>query len=417
MEFISSKNIFLLIKDTLGMIDERAMNHGSRVAYFISKMLELEGGHEKYEIADIAILATFHDIGAYKTEDFSDLLRFEYKDYMPHSIYGYLFMKYLSPLEELSKVLLYHHIDSKQLEAVDYPYKNLAEYINIADKMDIYTSVLGNKFDIKFLEKYEGTRFSKRGLKLFYKAEEKFNMVNKVKSGEFVQELDDTFSYLIFSNEEKRKYLEMLTYCVGFRSTSFVVNEITSLCIADELGQKIFLEDSQREILYYGTLLHDIGMLAIPEEIIEAPRKLTEEEIKRLQTHVEKAEQVLRNNNMDEEVIGIVAAHHERADGSGYPRKLSDKEMTKFQKILQIADMATGLSNKRSYREARSKEEIVKILTEEAVKGRLNKPVVNIMIMFYDEIMEKAKIESEKILTMYNKLNTNFELVSKKMES
>lgn len=413
MEYISSKNIFLLIRDTLEMIDERAMSHGSRVAYYVSKMLECRGGYEKFEIADIAILATFHDIGAYKTNDFSDLLRFEYKDFMPHSIYGYLFMKYLSPLEEMSKVLLYHHVDCRQLETVDYEYKNLSAYINVADRADIYATVLGEKFDNRVLEHYRGKKFTDEALSLFYEAEEKYHMSERIKSGKYSEDLDELTDYLIFANEEKKKYLEMLTYCVGFRSQTFVENEITSLCVADELGEKIFLEDSQREILYYGALMHDIGMLAIPEEIIDAPRKLTTEEIVLLRTHVEKAEHVLRANAMEEEVIRLVAAHHEREDGSGYPRRLEDKQMTKLQKLLQVADVVTGLFNKRSYRKAKSKEEITAILAEEAERGKLNKPLVNIMITFYDEIMDKVKKESENMMKMYNRLNTNYDLVSR----
>lgn len=413
MEFISSKNIFLLIKDTLGMIDEHIMDHGTKVAYFVSKMLELKGGYEKFEIADIAILATFHDIGAYKTNDFLDMKRFEYKDFMPHSIYGYLFMKYLSPLENLAKVLLYHHVDNKQLETFDFPYKELAAYINIADKMDLYTDMLGEKFDTKMLKKYADTRFSREGLELFYQAEEKYNMMEKVKSEEYKKEMDDLTDYLIFTNEEKKKYLEMLTYCVGFRSRDFVENEITSLCIVEELGEKMFLEDSQKEILYYGALLHDIGMLAIPAEIIDAPRNLTKQEVICLQTHVDKAVQVLRKNSMEEDVILVVATHHERADGTGYPRQLSDGQMTRLQKLLQIADMVTGLCHKRSYREAKNKDEIIEILTEETAKGRLNRPIVNIMITFYDEIMEKVRIESENSLKMFHKLNTNYDFVSR----
>lgn len=412
MEYISSKNIFLLLRDTLELIDNRAMKHGSRVAYFMSKMLELKGGYEKYEIADIAILATFHDIGAYKTNDFSDLMRFEYKEYMPHSIYGYLFMKYLSPLQELSKVLLYHHIDYKQLETVDYKYKNLSAYMNLADKIDIYTGALGDKFDIYLLDRYADTRFSRESLDLFYRADKEFGMLDRIKNGAYERELDELADYLIFANDEKRKYLEMLIYCLGFRSRAFVVNEITGICITDELANKMFLEEPQREILYYGMLLHDIGMLTIPAEIIEAPRKLAPEEIKLLRTHVEKAEQALRKNAMNEEVIRIVAAHHERGDGSGYPRKLADRQMTKLQKLLQVADVVTGLSNKRSYREAMCKEEIIDILTDEVKKGKLNKQIVNLMITFYDEIMEKVKEESENILKMYNKLNKNFDLIS-----
>ena len=122
MDFISSKNIFLLTRDTLKLIDKRLMKHGSRTGYILYKILQLRGGYEKYEMAELVMLATLHDIGAYKTENMNDMLRFESKDYMPHSIYGFLFMKCLSPMEEKSKIILYHHIDYSQVRNLPYLY-------------------------------------------------------------------------------------------------------------------------------------------------------------------------------------------------------------------------------------------------------------------------------------------------------
>ena len=88
MDYISSKNIFFLIRDTLRLIDGRVMEHGSRTAYIVYKMLQCKGGLEDYEMADIAMLVTLHDIGVYKTDNPGDVLRYEGRDYMPHSIYG-----------------------------------------------------------------------------------------------------------------------------------------------------------------------------------------------------------------------------------------------------------------------------------------------------------------------------------------
>ena len=108
IEYITSKNLFSLICDTLRLLDESLVKHGVRVSYIMSKMLECKGGYEKYEIADFMLLAVLHDIGAYKTDDVRKQLSFEAKNPLPHSIYGYLFLKYLSPLEEQSKMILYH---------------------------------------------------------------------------------------------------------------------------------------------------------------------------------------------------------------------------------------------------------------------------------------------------------------------
>lgn len=153
MEYIKSKDIFLLVRDTLKIVYPRLMKHGSRVAYMVYTMLREEGKYEEFELADIVMAATLHDIGAYKTERerLGDILRYETKECMAHSIYGYLFFKYLSPIPDLAKVIMYHHMDYEQLKQMNYSYKDVAAYINIAEKMDHYSTALGNKFEMSML--------------------------------------------------------------------------------------------------------------------------------------------------------------------------------------------------------------------------------------------------------------------------
>ena len=138
IEYITSKNLFYLICDTLKLMDESLIKHGTRVSYIMSKMLECKGGYEKFEIADFMLLGVLHDIGAYKTDDVRKQLTYEAKNPVPHSIYGYLFLKYLSPLEEQSKMILYHHVDTDKLQDVDYQYKPETEILKVAEIMDIW---------------------------------------------------------------------------------------------------------------------------------------------------------------------------------------------------------------------------------------------------------------------------------------
>ena len=97
MEYIRSKDIYLLMRDILKLINPTLMEHGSRVAYIVYKMLQEENRYEEFELADIVMVATMHDIGAYKTEKsrINDMLQYETRDSMAHSIYGSLFFKYL----------------------------------------------------------------------------------------------------------------------------------------------------------------------------------------------------------------------------------------------------------------------------------------------------------------------------------
>lgn len=415
MEYIKSKDIFLLMRDVLNMIHPRLMEHGSRVAYIVYMMLKDDRRYEKFELADIVMTAALHDIGAYKTEQgkINDMLRYESKDSMAHCIYGYLFFKYLSPVPDLAKVIMYHHMDYEQLQKVDYEYRNIAAYVNIAEKMDIYSSSLGSQFDMYMFQKQAGTKMSSEGLYHFYQCQEKYGIFEKINSGEYKKELDDIVDYMIFSNEDKKKFLEMLMYCLGFRNRSMVVDNVTTVCICDDIAEEMMLPPAEREILYYATLVHDIGMLAIPREILEAPRKLEKEEIRQVRTHVEVAGKVL-GNRMKNEVVSIALAHHERGDGSGYPLRMKDVQMNAPQRILQVADVVTALVNKRCYRKDLTKEQVISILSEETAKKRLKRQVVITFVKSYDRIMKLVREKTAEILKMYETLNRQYETIIKK---
>ncbi len=415
MEYIKSKDIFLLVRDTLKMVYPRLMKHGSRVAYMVYTMLREEGKYEEFELADLVMTATLHDIGAYKTERdrLGDIVRYESKECMAHSIYGYLFFKYLSPVPDLAKVIMYHHMDYNQLKDINYEYKNVAAYINIAEKMDHYSTALGSRFEMGIFRKYAGNKLSEDGLSLFYRCEEKYGIFEKIRSGEYLQELDDIIEYMIFNNEDKKKFLEMLMYCQGFFRSEMVVETAMAVCISEEIAKEMALPPRKREILYYGTLLHDIGMLAIPRELIETPRRLVPKEAMLLKTHVEIAGKILRSR-MKKEVVDIVLAHHERGDGSGYPKRLTDGQMNTEQKILQVTDMVVALMNRRSYRKPMPKEKIIAILEEKASRNKLKRQVVTVVVRSYDRIISRIREEAAQILQMYETLNRQYELISKK---
>lgn len=415
MDYIKSKDIFLLLRDVLSLINPKPMEHGSRVAYMVYLMLKELGGYEEYELADIVMLATMHDIGAYKTDadKINDILRYEIKDSMAHSVYGYLFFKYLSPVPSLAKVILYHHMDYGQTHKVDYKYKNIAEYINIAEKMDIYSASMGPRFDMRMFEKMAGTKLSSEGLALFYQIEAKYSVLDKIKSDEYLQDLDQIIEYMIFNNEDKSKFLEMILYCLGFKNSVMMMDNIAAVCVCEDIAKEMMLPKVECELLHYGAMIHDIGMLAIPGRIINAPRKLGPDEVNLIRTHVEIAEKILKGR-MQEEICSIALAHHERCDGSGYPNGLGDLQMNMPQRILQVADVVTGLVNSRSYRKQLPKEKVIAILNEEASKRRLKQQVVSIMVKSYDQIVEHIKTKFAETMKMYEALNMQFDLISKK---
>lgn len=403
------------MRDILKLINPTLMEHGSRVAYIVYKMLQEENRYEEFELADIVMIATMHDIGAYKTERnrINDMLQYETRDSMAHSIYGYLFFKYLSPEPDLAKVIMYHCRDYEKLKTVDYVYKDVAAYVNIAEKIDIYSNTMGSQFDPRMFQKQAGTKLSATGLERFYQCDGKYNIREKLKTNEYKAELNEIVEYMLFSNENKKKFLDMLIYCLGFVREGMVLDTVTTICICEEIASRLFLPDQEREMIYYAALVHDLGMIAVSQDVVMAPRKLKPEEVKHVHTHVGIAQEKLEHR-MDEDIVSIALAHHERGDRSGYPKRLSEHQITIQQGVLQVADEVSALVNKRSYREAATKQQVLQVLNEEVAKKRFKKQIVLVLSQSYDEIMARVKKETANILKMYQTLNMQYQQVSKK---
>ncbi|MGO1468945.1 MAG: HD-GYP domain-containing protein, partial [Tissierella sp.] len=105
--------------------------------------------------------------------------------------------------------------------------------------------------------------------------------------------------------------------------------------------------------LAIGCIFHDIGKTFIPIEIINKPDKLTNEEFKIVKSHAQKGYDFLKSyTDLPLTAINIALCHHEREDGSGYPRNLQGKEIHLFSKIASICDVFDALTSDRSYRRA-----------------------------------------------------------------
>ncbi|MCR5282637.1 MAG: HD domain-containing protein [Lachnospiraceae bacterium] len=421
MDFIKSKNIFLLTRDTLKLLDKRLMKHGSRVAYILYKMLETKGGYEKFEMAEYAMLATLHDIGAYRTDNLAVPLAFETRNTLPHSIYGYLFLKHLSPFEDRAKILLNHHLSFMELaEKGDVQYMTVTTYLSLAECVDVYREALGDRFQVSSFRPFEGKRFSKESLDILDKAIKQEKIFEKIESEEYEQELSSLVDTLMFTNEEKKQYMETIMYCLDFRSQMKVMDTAVCISICSQLAELMGLDQKTQEMLYYGALIHDIGMLSIPKEIIESNRRLSDDEMQMMREHVPIVREILESR-LDSEVTEIAARHHERCNGTGYPDGLDGNQMNTPQKILQLADAVTGMINDRPHRAGMPFDTVREILMKESGDRNFDPEVLRVFFDNFDQILDVAKQQGRDSLNAnslvearYAKLEHALEKMKKK---
>jgi putative nucleotidyltransferase with HDIG domain len=118
--------------------------------------------------------------------------------------------------------------------------------------------------------------------------------------------------------------------------------------IATEMG----LSSDEIECIRMAGSVHDVGKIAIPAEILSMPRKLTDVEFNLMKTHTMRGKEVLEGVEFPWPIADIVAQHHERIDGSGYPQHLKGNKILLEARIIGIADVVEAMASHRPYRPA-----------------------------------------------------------------
>ena len=134
-----------------------------------------------------------------------------------------------------------------------------------------------------------------------------------------------------------------------------------------QVGEELGLSPGRLRSLAIGGLLHDIGKLSVPDEILKKPGPLDPEEYDVIRTHtVRGAQLVLELGGFRDDVRKVVLGHHERLDGSGYPNGLRGDEIDLQTRLLACCDVYDALCSTRVYRDAWSQEQALDLLRTEA---------------------------------------------------
>ncbi len=133
-----------------------------------------------------------------------------------------------------------------------------------------------------------------------------------------------------------------------------------------ELARRMRLTKDVQQRIYYIALMHDVGKIAISEKILNKPERLTQEEINEMHTHTIKGADMLAGFTALSGITEGALYHHERYDGTGYPMKIAGENIPLYARIIGVADAYDVMSNGRCYRDALSKDVIIKELRDNA---------------------------------------------------
>jgi HD-GYP domain-containing protein (c-di-GMP phosphodiesterase class II) len=124
--------------------------------------------------------------------------------------------------------------------------------------------------------------------------------------------------------------------------------------------------------------------------------------------HVDITEKIL-GDSVAKDVVRMAVRHHEKLDGSGYPRGLFGDALSLEEQIIAIADIISALAGTRSYKEGYSKEKTIAILQDMTHQGKINARVVRVAVSDYDEMMEKIEKECQAVQAKYEAVHAEYQ--------
>jgi putative nucleotidyltransferase with HDIG domain len=163
-----------------------------------------------------------------------------------------------------------------------------------------------------------------------------------------------------------------------------------------ELAKRMGKSKEEQQIIYHAGLLHDVGKIRVPEEVINKPGKLNEDEFNQIKMHPVSGYHILKDIYDDKRIATGAKYHHERYDGTGYPNGLSGSNIPEIARIIGVADAYDAMASNRSYRSALPQEAV----RSEIYNGRgkqFDPEIADIMLTMIDEDKEYKMCQLDSV--------------------
>ena len=383
--------------------------HQKRTCVIACKLAK-ELGISDADYSNLYYASLLHDVGAVGLKERIDLLAFEEHDANLHAIMGAALLKNSSLFSSLVPIVEFHHTPWLNGENQNNQIPDLAHLIHLSDRIEVQChkpNILAIAKDIKgHIQEKSGDVFKPEYVEAFLKISQIDAFWFDLEDGN----IDDAIQLLSpeqltdLNFDELLGVTKFISLLIDSRSHFTAKHSSGVEKCAEVIGTLMNLDQRSIASIKIAGYLHDIGKLSIPNELLEKPSKLTEEEYALMKGHVYKTFQILSKVKGLKEIALIASSHHEKLNGRGYPFSKTATELSMPQRILAFADIFTALTEVRPYKDALTHDQIREILGKEVASGGLDAEIFKITMdnisLITKEVIE-AQNEAEQQLYLF----------------
>lgn len=384
---VDIRQVIHAFSDALDLVGIDDVQHGKRVAFMAVEC----GKAMKFDPIQLDIIyhaALLHDCGVSSTQVHRNLVsELDWEGSQEHCLRGEALLSRCSLISGLAPIIRYHHTHWEDLpNGLDPEVARISNLIYLADRVDALTAQRGDtdllsaKAGIlKTIKKYRGL-FFEAGLT---------DMFLKISAGELfwlmLEPRHLTRFILKMEKEARPRQVDHPTFLelamifadiVDAKSPFTVQHSLGVARLAKFLGELSGLSGEVCDKLEVAGLLHDLGKLNVPDEILEKPGPLTEAERMVMMRHSFESYQILVNITGFNEIAQWAAFHHEALSGMGYPFHKTENELCLEARIISVADVFQALVQKRPYRDSLPTEEVFATMQTKVAGGALDPDLV-----------------------------------------
>jgi len=382
--------VTLALSDALDLVGVNSIQHGKRVAALAletSRSLEFTA-EERHRLLLAAVL---HDCGVSSTEVHKELIfHFDWELSREHAERGYELLRTFAPLAEVATVVRHHHTHWEELgqTGIEPRLALTANLIYLADRVDalcqqrLDRDLLVARRDIRTaLERMPEGLFSPQLVAAFHHAslsESLWLILEPHHLERYLVREARTARAIPLSFADLRQLADIFSRIVDAKSPFTAQHSRGVARLARFLGELKGMDGDQCDLLELSGLLHDLGKLRVPDEILHKPGPLTEAEFAQMERHTFETYQILSRIDGLGDLPEWAAYHHETLTGEGYPFHRGGEQVSDPARIVAVADVFQALAQERPYRHSLEPEEILRILREMAESGRLDPNLVDL---------------------------------------